>query len=91
MKIWIVTIGEPLPIEKNKRLHRSGILMTYLQRAGHEVVWWTSTFEHVSKVHIYKQDKIFGKVQLNIHSFLKHKANKLRFSILKLSHNVNIE
>lgn len=51
MKIWIVTIGESLPIidGENVRLHRAGILAEYLQKKGHNVTWWTSSFNHFSR------------------------------------------
>lgn len=52
MRVWLVTVGEPLPIDgKGERLHRAGILADYLRRAGHEVVWWSSSFDHVRKRH----------------------------------------
>ncbi len=59
MRVWLVTVGEPLPIPGNKdRLHRSGILIDYLLNQGHEVVWWGSTFDHFSKKHHYSGDTV---------------------------------
>jgi hypothetical protein len=50
LRIWLITIGEPLPIDgANDRLHRSGMLAILLVSKGHEVVWWTSTFDHARK------------------------------------------
>ena len=50
MLIWLITIGEPLPIDGAKdRLHRSGVLANLLVSEGHEVIWWTSTFDHARK------------------------------------------
>jgi len=50
VRIWLITIGEPLPIDSaNDRLHRSGMLANLLASKGHEVVWWTSTFDHARK------------------------------------------
>ena len=52
MKVWIVTIGEPLPVDGPKaRLYRSGMLFGELARDGHNVTWWTSRFNHHIKVH----------------------------------------
>ncbi|MCX7890844.1 MAG: glycosyltransferase family 4 protein [Burkholderiales bacterium] len=52
MRIWLVTVGEPLPIDAGSpRLLRAGILAERLWRAGHEVVWWTSSFDHTAKRH----------------------------------------
>jgi len=52
MHIWVVTVGEPLPADPgdNRRL-RTGILADMLAEAGHEVTWWSSTFNHQTKTH----------------------------------------
>jgi len=59
MNIWLVTIGEPVPIEGNTQstLHRTGYFAKHLTASGHSVTWWTSTFDHFTKVHWYDQDK----------------------------------
>jgi len=50
MRVWLVTVGEPLPIDgKNDRLLRAGILASILVERGHDVLWWTSSFDHVRK------------------------------------------
>jgi glycosyltransferase involved in cell wall biosynthesis len=46
MVVWLVKFEEPLPIDLSPRLYRMGTLAEYLVRAGHSVVWWTSTFDH---------------------------------------------
>lgn len=54
MRVWLVTVGEPVPTDGiNVRLYRTGILSEMLVRAGHEVTWWTSTFDHMQKRHRY--------------------------------------
>ena len=60
MRVWLVTIGEPLPIDGNggDRLFRAGIFAAKLAAAGHEVLWWTSTFDHVRKQHRFPVDKL---------------------------------
>lgn len=56
MRIWLVTVGEPLPSDEDKpRLHRTGILADAALRKGHEVVWWSSTFDHAKKVHRFSR------------------------------------
>ncbi|MBY0371303.1 glycosyltransferase family 4 protein [bacterium] len=58
MLAWIVTIGEPLPRASSEdRLHRSGMIAQALLAAGHEVVWWGSSFDHFTKQHHYIGDK----------------------------------
>lgn len=50
MKVWLLSIGEPLPCDgKGDRLWRSGLLASALMQKGHEVTWWTSTFHHKEK------------------------------------------
>jgi len=50
VKIWLITIGEPLPTDSsNVRLYRTGILAELLAKKGHDVIWWTSSFDHVHK------------------------------------------
>ena len=57
MKIWIITVGEPLPIEESQeRLLRAGILSKMLADGGHDVTWWTSTFLHMKKRHVADRD-----------------------------------
>ena len=58
MTIWLVKIGEPVPIGPNAadRAHRSGNLGRFLAERGHHVVWWTSTFDHYRKRHVCDED-----------------------------------
>lgn len=49
-RIWIVMLSEPLPTDPGQpRLHRAGILANHLVANGHDVVWWTSNFDHTTK------------------------------------------
>jgi len=62
MYIWLITVGEPLPIDgDNDRLHRAGILANLLIKRGHKVVWWTSTFDHVRKIQRTNSDSTINK------------------------------
>jgi glycosyltransferase involved in cell wall biosynthesis len=52
MKFWIVQDGELMPgIDGNTRPWRASMLCSALAVSGHEVVWWSSTFSHVTKKH----------------------------------------
>jgi glycosyltransferase involved in cell wall biosynthesis len=44
--IWLLQDGEPLPIDENAHLMRTGDQARRLIEAGYEVVWWTSRFIH---------------------------------------------
>jgi glycosyltransferase involved in cell wall biosynthesis len=72
MRIWLITIGEPLPIiSDDVRLLRTGMLAEQLVSRGHKVIWWTSTFDHSKKQHLFPVDK---KINLSENSciFLLH-------------------
>jgi glycosyltransferase involved in cell wall biosynthesis len=70
MRVWLVTLGEPLPITadapieaspeasptRSARLLRAGMLADRLARDGHDVVWWTSTFDHSKRAHVFASD-----------------------------------
>lgn len=57
MHIWLITVGEPLPIDDSKsRLLRTGILANLLVKNNHKVVWWTSTFDHTKKKHRFSKN-----------------------------------
>jgi glycosyltransferase involved in cell wall biosynthesis len=59
MNIWLVTIGETLPIEPgNARLLRAGLLADLLADANHRVTWWTSNFNHWLKHHRFPGDHV---------------------------------
>lgn len=50
MKIWLITVGEPLPTETaQKRAFRTGLLARLLADRGHQVTWWTSSVNHFDK------------------------------------------
>lgn len=47
MKIWIAEISDFLPkIDGDNRLYRAGMLAKAFVDAEHEVLWWSSTFNH---------------------------------------------
>jgi glycosyltransferase involved in cell wall biosynthesis len=56
MRIWFTEIGEPLPIEKDVRLHRYGQLTRALAGFGHDVTWWSSNFSHAPKAFLREAD-----------------------------------
>lgn len=58
MNAWLVTIGEPVPLQPGTRdrLHRTGYFARFLAEHGHNVTWWTSTFDHFRKHHIVDDD-----------------------------------
>lgn len=56
MKIWIVTIYEPLPFgDEGTRPQRCGMLAKALLDRGHSVELWTSAFDHISHKHFHER------------------------------------
>ncbi len=48
MLVWLLQRSEPTPHDNDgkQRLLRTGIIAKILATAGHDVIWWTSTFDH---------------------------------------------
>lgn len=60
MNIWLLTVGEPLPVDSGyRRMLRTGLLAKELQTRGHHVRWSTSTFDHTAKIQRAKGDYIY--------------------------------
>ena len=58
LNVWLVQIGEPLPLNDDVRKMRTGILADKLVERGHEVRWWASAFEHQRKMMIFDVDVV---------------------------------
>jgi len=57
MRVWLIKEGEPLPTDEGQpRLLRTGILAQMLAERGHEVTFWTSTFDFRTKKHRFPTD-----------------------------------
>lgn len=58
MKVWILNVGENMPTDGDgTRIFRCGLLADQLVKKGHEITWWTSSFEHYNKKHRYEKDE----------------------------------
>ncbi len=56
MNVWLVKIGEPLPTKSDAgRPYRTGLLAQSLLARGHDVTWWSSTFNHFTKRHQFHE------------------------------------
>ncbi len=69
MKIWIMGVGEPAifhPNRKKIKPHRSAYLAIELANRGHEVLWWSSNFQHDTKIHLFPENKICSSHIKNI-------------------------
>ena len=79
MKVWLFQTSEPLPIKgDNMRLLRTGMMAEALTNRGHEVVWFTGTFNHFKHEHYYNHDetiKINDKYTINLIHAVGYKKN----------------
>lgn len=61
MKIWIVSVGEPLPTDgENTRLRRMGNLANCIAENGHQVEWFSVSFDHYKKIQRCEKDTDIG-------------------------------
>ena len=90
MRIWLVQRAESTPHDDkgNRRLMRIGILANILSSNGHEVIWWTSAFDHVSKKKRYpKSTKVMVNKNYYIH-YLKCFGYKKNISFSRYLDNI---
>ena len=91
MNIWVFVLGEPIESDsKNIRLHRAGTLSKYLIKNGHEVTFWTSNVNHVTKnlrcnnTKITKINNKYTEVQL------AGRLYKKNISFSRIFHNMDV-
>jgi glycosyltransferase involved in cell wall biosynthesis len=56
MNVWLLHIGEELPVDGPARAFRYGYLADALDAAGHRVLRWAPTFRHTTRQHRYAAD-----------------------------------
>jgi glycosyltransferase involved in cell wall biosynthesis len=64
MRIWLLHIGEELPMDGRTRSARYSLLARALEREGHDALRWAPTFSHVTKRHRMMHD---ARVALSDH------------------------
>jgi glycosyltransferase involved in cell wall biosynthesis len=64
MDVWLLHIGEDLPVDGNTRPFRYSYLARALQESGHNVLRWAPTFRHSSKTQRFDSHK---RVQISPH------------------------
>lgn len=80
LNVWILQTGEPLAIDgKNLRYMRGMNLASKLIERGHNVVFFSSNFNHQKKIHRYKKSK-----------FIKHSTNLSFHLIDSPGYNKNV-
>jgi len=69
MLVWLIKDSEPLPIQAGDRPMRIGMIAQALERRGHSVTWWSSTFRHGTKKLLFNSDQeivINPRLRLNL-------------------------
>jgi len=97
MNVWLITIGEILPIKEGARKGRTSHLADALVERGHRVLWWTSAFDHFKKEWISNKDTTVNldknfeirmmrglgyKENFSFKRFLDHKLLAIKFKKL---------
>ena len=84
LKIWLITVGEPLPIDGDAvRLYRTGMLASLLGKRGHKVTWWTSSFDHIQKNNRHANNNpVAWNDNINIH-LIKALGYKKNMSLMR--------
>lgn len=95
MNIWLLQIGEPLPLDTSVRKMRTALLADSLVARGHAVTWWASAFEHQRRMLLGADDasinvaegykirliKGFGyKKNVSIRRYLDHRRIARKFA-----------
>jgi glycosyltransferase involved in cell wall biosynthesis len=77
MKIWVFRNFENLPME-NERLMRTAVLSDFLSSKGHDVIWFTSSFDHFKKIQRFEKDTDlnWNKVIIKIFKSIGYSKNK---------------
>jgi glycosyltransferase involved in cell wall biosynthesis len=72
VRVWLAHVGEPLPIDaENERQLRMSLFAQLLAEQGHEVTWWTSTFDHTHKRQRFASNKVVRvRDRLDLHLLL---------------------
>lgn len=88
MKFWIVSVGEPLPIDgASTRLRRMGNLAQFSSKQNVEVEWFSVSFNHYKKTQRCKGDADFqinDKFILHIVDSVPYKRN---VSVARIRHH----
>jgi glycosyltransferase involved in cell wall biosynthesis len=92
MLVWLVQRAEPTPIDNNgkQRLMRTGIFAKVLAAENHEVVWWTSSYDHHNHCHRFDNDKRVVVGDGYEIQFLKSSGYKKNISLARLKDNINL-
>lgn len=91
MNIWIIVLGEPIPLDAgNKRMHRSGMLSQEFIKRGHAVTFWTSNVDHFTKTQRCSKTRVTDINDKYKIIELSGKLYKKNISISRIIHNIQV-
>ncbi|MFN5824597.1 MAG: glycosyltransferase family 4 protein [Sphingomonadales bacterium] len=88
--IWLIVIGEPLPLEMGSRALRTRLLARHLASQGNDVTWWTSDFNHFAKRYHAISDAVYESEEGYSLRFLHGRAYEKNLSIARLLNHIEI-
>lgn len=92
MNIWLIKIGEPVPLRENhQRYLRTALIADHLAARGHQVLWWTSTFDHASKSQAFPADQSYRLKDNFEIRFLRTPGYKRHVSVARLRDHLRME
>jgi glycosyltransferase involved in cell wall biosynthesis len=56
-RIWLTQVGEPLPLKPVREM-RTSMLARALAARGHQVTWWSSSFDHFTKSWHFPDERV---------------------------------
>ncbi len=72
MNIWLLQASEPMPIvNKGERLWRMGMIAEEMTKRGHQITWFSNTFDHYQKKQLFDRDTVV-RVKENYDIYLIH-------------------
>lgn len=88
MRVWIVSVGEPLPSDTGEvRLRRMGLLSEIMAKQGDEVHWFSTSFDHYKKIQRCTVDthvKINNNLTIHL---IKANGYKRNVSLARIIHH----
>lgn len=88
MKLWIISVGEPLPVDgENTRLRRMGNLASYASSNGVSVEWFSVSFDHYKKMQRCERDTDYCVNDNYVLHLVKSIPYKKNVSLARIRHH----
>lgn len=85
MRIWVINVGEPMAVDPgSERLLRMSLVAQKLGDLGHDVLWWSSTFDHNYKRQRFDRDTVVPLNDRLVLHFLHASAYSANISLRRL-------